>query len=413
MTTPARQAANARNAQRSTGPKTPEGKARSSRNALKHGLTSRDVVLPNGDPAAFQARLDQWNDYYRPDDPAQAAVIERAVSSKWKLDRITRLETERLSEQVRHATDRYDLDAFSAAEALGQRLLFEPMDRTQPPQTHDPIFQARLAQRTADNPAILARQMQMTAQGAQWLIDRWVDLGEMLKLHGFWHYPEKLRALWMLGKHPEDVLEDRLVQRIMLACNVAHPDTDEDDPDRFRFWDECYQNKMGLQGRPMYFFQTDVVKLFKPADHLTAQAWLWEIIGNEVNRLRALKSTHLDPIDAADRAAAGERAMFDGSKEGVLLRRYETACEREFHRSISDLMKLRKAPAPEPAEAADEPPVRTEPIAEPSSEPEVTAAAPAAAPADLSSPAVALPFDDLRAPVAPLAGSETPPTPAH
>jgi len=97
----------------------------------------------------------------------------------------------------------------------------------------------------------------------------------------------------------------------------------------------------------------------------------------------------------------------------VLLRRYETACEREFHRSISDLMKLRKAPAPEPAEAADEPPVRTEPIAEPSSEPEVTAAAPAAAPADLSSPAVALPFDDLRAPVAPLAGSETPPTPAH
>src|SRR5712671_2662451 len=89
--------ANAKNATHSTGPTSDEGKARSSRNALKHGMTSKDAVLPNEDPGAYQEHLDQWLGYYQPRDPAQIAVIERAVSSKWKLDRCTRLETERLS----------------------------------------------------------------------------------------------------------------------------------------------------------------------------------------------------------------------------------------------------------------------------------------------------------------------------
>src|SRR5580693_760999 len=111
-----RTAANAKNAQKSTGPKTADGKARSSKNALKHGLTSKDVVLPNEDPEAYQEHLDQWLGYYQPDDPAQLAVIECAVNAKWKLDRCTRLETERLSEKVRHAVDQYDLDRFSEAE---------------------------------------------------------------------------------------------------------------------------------------------------------------------------------------------------------------------------------------------------------------------------------------------------------
>src|SRR5205823_4353921 len=94
-TTANRSAANARNARHSTGPKSEAGKKRSSKNALKHGLTSNDAVLPNENPDAFQEQLDQWLEYDQPTDPAHAAVIERAVSAKWKLDRCTRLETQR------------------------------------------------------------------------------------------------------------------------------------------------------------------------------------------------------------------------------------------------------------------------------------------------------------------------------
>ena len=90
---------------------------------------------------------------------------------------------------------------------------------------------------------------------------------------------------------------------------------------------------------------------------------LLEVIANELTRLRELKK-RLDPIDRLDRASAQERAMFDGSKEGALLRRYETACEREFHKAIADLMKLRKGAASRPEPEPEGPPLQNEAIAE-------------------------------------------------
>ena len=53
MATKKQIAANRKNAKKSTGPKTAKGKARSSRNALKHGLLSRQVVLADEDGEAF------------------------------------------------------------------------------------------------------------------------------------------------------------------------------------------------------------------------------------------------------------------------------------------------------------------------------------------------------------------------
>jgi hypothetical protein len=54
MATPAQIDANRANAQLSTGPSSPEGKAKSSHNALKTGLTGRTILLPTDDVAAYQ-----------------------------------------------------------------------------------------------------------------------------------------------------------------------------------------------------------------------------------------------------------------------------------------------------------------------------------------------------------------------
>ena len=46
---PRKLAANQENARRSTGPRTPEGKAKVRHNALKHGLLAKEVIVPVGD----------------------------------------------------------------------------------------------------------------------------------------------------------------------------------------------------------------------------------------------------------------------------------------------------------------------------------------------------------------------------
>src|SRR5687767_2004550 len=51
--------ANRRNARLSTGPRTPEGKARSSGNARSHGLFSKVAVLPDEDPAEYAKLLSE------------------------------------------------------------------------------------------------------------------------------------------------------------------------------------------------------------------------------------------------------------------------------------------------------------------------------------------------------------------
>ena len=378
-TSDARSDANRRNSQKSTGPKTDSGKARSSKNALKHGMTSQDIVLPNENPQDYRDRLEHWNSYYLPADPTEAALIERAVSAKWKLDRITRVETQKLSLQVRHAEDVYNLEQFSAAEELGKRLIFEPIGRCEVPQVHDPAVYNRLEQRDLDIPAVLTRELQNSASGAQFLIERWVELGDVIRLHGYLHYPEKLRAIRMLGRNPEDVVEDPLVQEIFCACNVAHPGTHDKDPDCFSFLDECIQARLGIVDKPMFFMQVEQIQKLRPKTRQAAEDQLWNLVESEVGRLKTLKADYLDPLDASDRAGARARAMFDSSKEAVLMRRYETACEREFHKSIAGIQKIQKAKdfTPEPPDSDDTPAppddlFPNEPISEPVSDSEVT-----------------------------------------
>ena len=207
---------------------------------------------------------------------------------------------------MRHAEAHYDLGRLAEAEEIGRRLIDDPFNRCEVAQLHDPLFQAKIQKRLADNPAVLTKQLQLTAQGVNWLIQRWLELAEMLRRNKFWHYPEKFRALWMLGKNPHDVYEDKVVQKIFLACNVAHPEVSDGDNEMLNLWDECYQAKMGIPGKPMYVLQLDNIRGLRPADALTAQAQLWEIITAEMNRLGELKKNHLDEINRLDRASAQE-----------------------------------------------------------------------------------------------------------
>jgi hypothetical protein len=90
---PARAAASRRNGAKSRGPKTPEGKARSCQNALKHGLRAqKHMVLPGESPAAFEALETALLEELAPEGALQTVLARRVVAAAWRLERAERLE---------------------------------------------------------------------------------------------------------------------------------------------------------------------------------------------------------------------------------------------------------------------------------------------------------------------------------
>jgi hypothetical protein len=85
--------ANKQNAQLSTGPRTAEGKARVALNALKHGLTGQQMVLPNENPEDFDNFRSDLSNALQPHGGLEEILAERIVVDGWRLMRVALLES--------------------------------------------------------------------------------------------------------------------------------------------------------------------------------------------------------------------------------------------------------------------------------------------------------------------------------
>lgn len=94
MATNAQLNANRANAQASTGPRTPEGKARASRNALRHGLASADLIVDSGDESLFADTKSQLMAELRPSGALQMAMFNQLLRAHWNMERAARLMNE-------------------------------------------------------------------------------------------------------------------------------------------------------------------------------------------------------------------------------------------------------------------------------------------------------------------------------
>ena len=87
MSTQAKILANRLNAQKSTGPQTPQGKAVVSQNALKHGLAARHDVVITESQADFDLHRDALLAELDPLSPMESILADRIVSLSWRLKR--------------------------------------------------------------------------------------------------------------------------------------------------------------------------------------------------------------------------------------------------------------------------------------------------------------------------------------
>jgi hypothetical protein len=144
---PKRLAANRANAKKSTGPRTPQGKSRSSQNALKHGLYSTTqpphhsttLSLPKGicqplshlpceDDLAFQTFTEEMRQNLRPKTPLQQTLFDQIVSTRWRLDRLAEAQSHLFTTELlkldpqRHAAVKRQRNCrISPSELLAQR----------------------------------------------------------------------------------------------------------------------------------------------------------------------------------------------------------------------------------------------------------------------------------------------------
>jgi hypothetical protein len=154
-------AANRLNAQESTGPRSLAGKAKVSRNALKHGLTATHVVLPDENPDEFESFRADLLTRLDPHDELENVFAQKIATDAWRLRRVPRLEAlfyrhgcaESLVRQTKEAVLKHKLGSADIlplgdpqAHDLEQRLTQAKS------QLDDPALNVALALKTSPEP---------------------------------------------------------------------------------------------------------------------------------------------------------------------------------------------------------------------------------------------------------------------
>ena len=100
MSTEAQINANHQNAQKSTGPKTDEGKEAVSQNAVKHGLFAAEAVISVENPSDYELYRDKYLAELLPVGMVESMLAERIVSLSWRLQRAERIQNEVFDDMI-------------------------------------------------------------------------------------------------------------------------------------------------------------------------------------------------------------------------------------------------------------------------------------------------------------------------
>jgi hypothetical protein len=172
-----RAAANAANAQKSTGPRTAAGKQCSSLNALRHGLTGHVVVLPTEDQSAYQCHLKRFVDQFQPKGALEEQLVQSLGDTTWRLNRVPATEATFLSLAAEDHLDSIRTNEPRAAGALALAKAFHHQSHAL---ANISIYEQRLA-RLFDRTLKQLREIQ--AERREQERRQMSDAAEILQMH--------------------------------------------------------------------------------------------------------------------------------------------------------------------------------------------------------------------------------------
>src|SRR5262249_20796324 len=152
---PARAEASRANGRRARGPTSPAGKARSRQNGCKDGLTGKGIVLPEAAAAEVGRREAEFARDFRPQDEVERELVRQMALGAWRSRELAMRIVEHDARVNSARFTNWVEDEQLAAVELGRRL--------------------------GDDPEAVVMQLRRSSAGCDWLVGRWLLLGNGLK----------------------------------------------------------------------------------------------------------------------------------------------------------------------------------------------------------------------------------------
>jgi len=303
--------ANRRNAQRSTGPKSVEGKAASRANALTHGCCAQVIGIPGDDPSILAQRETLWQADLNPSGrAAQAYLIHQAVRRSGRLDRLDSVYNSHVAQLRRDAIKTRQESRMREVEEL-TRMLWTDCD-------------------------IAARRLHLTPEGCEFLIKEWDGLRISLVPPTHFDGQEEGIMIQLLGGLGAYLLKSPSPFGLAIRAMILHREIAEklainENPSAL-MWTLRYRNDEQHE-RDKARIGTLTVE---------AEAARLEIIG-VIDQAAADLRVHKAQLELADALGVDElqhRAGFDASDQGKLIHRYEIENERSLLRCLKEVRDL-------------------------------------------------------------------------
>jgi len=335
MTSQAKLAACRLNSLKSTGPNTPEGLAKSSMNAFKHGMRAKKLELLRGDSIAFENRLHKWIAISDPHDDMGEFLVHQNVCMSFEVERARRAHLEGLTSLIENSADTEVEEVFE----LGKRLFFDP---TGPAQLYGNAGVARPRKlRTSWNgqavdpndPATLVRKLESSEPGCWFLRGCWEDLRAKLEPGKFWQSHDRLAATRLLGCQPLDSIAVRRVAEIFVASHALNPigKTPFDD------LQSDITTTSGLD-RFRQDVQAQWPDLVSTKDTARCREILIELVDQSIEELTTILEEHAASADANAQKTV-DRLSVDNSPDGQRLRAYHMKCVSALFRGVETFRK--------------------------------------------------------------------------
>jgi hypothetical protein len=122
MTTSAQISANQSNAQHSTGPKTPQGKAIAARNNFRHGFTGEFTVLPWEKQDEFDLLIDALRNEHKPSGLTERILIDKMAQALWLTKRAVMLQHVTFNHELPTCDDEKQLALYLRYQTTNERI---------------------------------------------------------------------------------------------------------------------------------------------------------------------------------------------------------------------------------------------------------------------------------------------------